>query len=195
MRFLKIKGFSLIEIIVAISLSSIIVGSVFFLFNNVKLIENSTNNKSEIALDVSYTYNLLKNDLSNSIPGIINNELSIYLKNEKELRLHRVDYFNTNQTNLIIVGVKWSIIEGKLYRTTKDFGNKKEHNTELMFDFQKEINFKIERKRNLKYFISNKQVSPSIISLVIGNNIGTRFCCNLSKCKASLSFLKVKETF
>ena len=31
--------------------------------------------------------------------------------------------------------------------------------------------------------------------IVIGNNIGTRFCCNLSKCKASLSFLKVKETF
>ena len=31
--------------------------------------------------------------------------------------------------------------------------------------------------------------------IVIGNNIATRFCCNLSKCKASLSFLKVKETF
>ena len=34
-----------------------------------------------------------------------------------------------------------------------------------------------------------------IMKIVIGNNIGTRFCCNLSKCKASLSFLKVKETF
>ena len=180
MRFLKITGFSLIEIIVAISLSSIIVGSVFFLFNNVKLIENSTNKKSKIALDVSYTYNLLKNDLSNSIPGIINNELSIYLKNEKELRLHRVDYFNTNQTNLIIIGVKWNIIEGKLYRTTKDFGNNKEHNTELIFDFQKEINFKIERKRNLKYFLSNKGVSPSIISLVIGNNIDEIYTFKIS---------------
>ena len=180
MRFQKIRGFSLVEIIVAISLSSIIVGSVFFLFNNVRLIENSTNNKSKMALDVSYMYNLLKNDLSNSIPGIINNELSIYLKNEKELRLHRVDYFNTNQTNLIIIGVKWRIIEGKLYRTTKDFGNNKEHNTELIFDFQKEINFKIERKRNLKYFLSNKQVSPSIISLVIGNNIDEIYTFKIS---------------
>ena len=34
-----------------------------------------------------------------------------------------------------------------------------------------------------------------MMEIVIGNNIGTRFCCNLSKCKASLSFLKVKETF
>ena len=34
-----------------------------------------------------------------------------------------------------------------------------------------------------------------IMKIVTENNIGTRFCCNLSKCKASLSFLKVKETF
>ena len=34
-----------------------------------------------------------------------------------------------------------------------------------------------------------------IMEIEIGNTIGTRFCCNLSKCKASLSFLKVKETF
>ena len=34
-----------------------------------------------------------------------------------------------------------------------------------------------------------------IMEIEIGNTIGTRFCFNLSKCKASLSFLKVKETF
>ena len=34
-----------------------------------------------------------------------------------------------------------------------------------------------------------------IREIVIGNNIGTKFCSNLSKCKAGLSFLKVKETF
>ena len=34
-----------------------------------------------------------------------------------------------------------------------------------------------------------------IMEIAIGNIVGTRFCCNLSKCKTGLSFLKVKETF
>ena len=80
----KLKGFTLIEIIVAISISSVIVSSLFFLLSNINILTNFSKNKSDNNIEIIYFYNLIKNDLSNAVPGIINNEQSIFLKNQNE---------------------------------------------------------------------------------------------------------------
>ena len=77
MKLNHLKGFSLIELIVAISISIIVIGSIFTIFSNINLLEKITTKKSHEAIKIAYAYNLLKNDLSNSIPGIINKEFNI----------------------------------------------------------------------------------------------------------------------
>ena len=112
MKLNHLKGFSLIELIVAISISSIVIGSIFTIFSNINLLEKITTKKSHEAIKIAYAYNLLKNDLSNSIPGIINNELSITLNKQNELILHRVSIEKNSQVNFKIMRVKWHIENG-----------------------------------------------------------------------------------
>ena len=171
MRLSKLRGFSLIELIIAISVSSVLIGSIFYLFSNIKTLEILTSQNSKKASDIAYTYHLLKDDLSNSIPGTINDELSIYLNNKNELILHRVTYDNFDQFNLNIVKVIWRHDKGKLFRSLSSFGNNKDSYEKLVFDFNTDINFKIEKINKLKYFLSSNYLSPSIISLIIGSKI------------------------
>ena len=79
MKLNHLKGFSLIELIVAISISTIIIGGIFTIYSNINYLEKITTKKSYEAIKIAYAYNLLKNDLSNSIPGIINDELKFTL--------------------------------------------------------------------------------------------------------------------
>ena len=81
----RLKGFSLIEIIVVISISSIILSSLFYLFSNINILNKFTTVKTEKSIEFAYFYHLIRNDLSNSVPGIINNENSIYLKDQNNL--------------------------------------------------------------------------------------------------------------
>ena len=84
----RLKGFSLIEIIVVISISSIILSSLFYLFSNINILNKFTTDKTEKSIEFAYFYHLIRNDLSNSVPGIINNENSIYfVKNGSQLIL------------------------------------------------------------------------------------------------------------
>ena len=106
MKLNHFKGFSLIELIVAISISIIVIGSIFTIFSNINLLEKITTKKSHEAIKIAYAYNLLKNDLSNSIPGIINDELSITLNKQNELILHRVSLEKNSQVNFKIMRIE-----------------------------------------------------------------------------------------
>ena len=160
MKLNHLKGFSLIELIVAISISTIIIGGIFTIYSNINYLEKITTKKSYEAIKIAYAYNLLKNDLSNSIPGIINDELSIVLSKRNELTLHRVSLEKNSQIDLKIMKVKWHINDGKLYRSLFNFGNQRTIKKELIYDFKKEINFKIEKVSNL--YISNKNSCHSL---------------------------------
>ncbi len=168
MKFNHLKGFSLIELIVAISISTIVIGGIFNIYSNINSLEKITTKKSHEAIKIAYAYNLLKNDLSNSIPGIINDELSILLSKRNELTLHRVSLEKNSQIDLKIMKVKWHINEGKLYRSLFNFGNQRIINKELIHDFKKEINFKIEKVSNIYISNKNSHSLPSLISIEFG---------------------------
>ena len=168
MKLNHLNGFSLIELIVAVSISAIVIGSIFTIFSNINLLEKITTKKSHEAIKIAYAYNLLKNDLSNSIPGIINDELSIVLSKKNELTLHRVSLEKNSQIDLKIMKVKWHINDGKLYRSLLNFGNQRTINKELIHDFKKDINFKIEKVSNLYISNKNSQSLPSLISIEFG---------------------------
>ena len=169
MKLNHLKGFSLIELIVAISISIIVIGSIFTIFSNINLLEKITTKKSHEAIKIAYAYNLLKNDLSNSIPGIINDELSITLNKQNELILHRVSLDKKSEANFKIMKVKWHIENGKLYRTLFNFGNEETNNNELVHDFKQKINFKIEKVSNLLLSHKDSQITPSLLSIEFGS--------------------------
>tara|TARA_A100001011_G_scaffold338977_2_gene370145 strand:+ start:1143 stop:1694 length:552 start_codon:yes stop_codon:yes gene_type:complete len=169
MKIQHLKGFSLIELIVALSISSIIVGSIFSIFSNINILEKITTKKSNAAIQIAYTYNLLKNDLSNSIPGIVNNKLSVVINSNNELTLHRISMDSNSYNNLKIRKVKWHSKNGKLYRSIFKFGSDKKTNEELIHDFKQEIKFKIEKASNLIISSSKEQLSPAIISVEFGS--------------------------
>ena len=169
MKLNHLKGFSLIELIVAISISIIVIGSIFTIFSNINLLQKITTKKSHEAIKIAYAYNLLKNDLSNSIPGIINDELSITLNKQNELILHRVSLEKNSQVNFKIMKVKWNIENGKLYRTLFNFGNEEINNNELVYDFKQKINFKIEKVSNLLISHKDGQITPSLLSIEFGS--------------------------
>ena len=168
MKLNHLKGFSLIELIVAISISTIVIGGIFTIYSNINSLEKITTKKSYEAIKIAYAYNLLKNDLSNSIPGKVNDELSIVLSKRNELTLHRVSLEKSSQIDLKIMKVKWHINDGKLYRSLFNFGNQRIINKELIYDFKKEINFKIEKVSNLYISNKNSQSLPSHISIEFG---------------------------
>ena len=170
MKLNHLKGFSLIELIVAISISTIVIGGIFTIYSNINSLEKITSKKSHEAIKIAYAYNLLKNDLSNSIPGKVNDELSIVLSKRNELTLHRVSLEKNSQIDLKIMKVKWHINDGKLYRSLFNFGNQRTINKELIHDFKKEINFKIEKVSNLYISNKNSQSLPSLISIEFGTD-------------------------
>ena len=59
MKIQHLKGFSLIELIIALSISSIIVVGIFSIFSNINILEKITTKKSNAAIQIAYTYNLL----------------------------------------------------------------------------------------------------------------------------------------
>ena len=160
----KLKGFTLIEIIVAISISSVIISSLFFLLSNINILTNFTKDKSKENIELVYFYHLIKNDLSNSVPGMINDKQSIYLNNQNELIINSMA-LNIFKTNLI--KIKWQIDDKKIFRTKFNFGEDIKRKRKLIIEFDEEINFKVEKINELS-FSSNKKLSPSLISINIG---------------------------
>ena len=67
----RLKGFSLIEIIVVISISSIILSSLFYLFSNINILNKFTTVKTEKSIEFAYFYHLIRNDLSKILPDNI----------------------------------------------------------------------------------------------------------------------------
>ena len=169
MKFKHLKGFSLIELIIAISISTIVIGGIFTILSNVNFLEKFTTKKSNEAIKIAYAYNLLKNDLSNSIPGIINDKLSINLNNQNELTLHRVSLEKNSKIDFKIIKVRWHSKSGKLYRTLFNFGNQEISNEELIHNFKQEINFKIEKVSNLLTSHKEGQMVPSLLSIEFGS--------------------------
>ena len=165
----KLKGFTLIEIIVAISISSVIISSLFFLLSNINILTNFTKNKSNNNIEIVYFYNLIKNDLSNAVPGIINNEQSIFLKNQNELIVNSMVLNNKNPNLMNLIKLKWHIQNGKIYRTQLSFGENKKGKRKLIIELDEEINFKVEKINKLRFFSNNVKLSPSAISIYIGN--------------------------
>ena len=81
--------------------------------------------KSHETINTVYAYNLLKNDLSNSLPGIVNGELSVKLKNQNELTINRISLAQNSDLKFKIIKVTWNIENGKLYRSIYEFGHDK----------------------------------------------------------------------
>ena len=168
MNFKNFGGFSLIELIIAISISSIIVGVLFSILTNINIIEKTVFKKSHEIINTVYAYNLLKNDLSNSLPGIVNGELSVKLKNQNELTINRISLAQNSDLKFKIIKVTWNIENGKLYRNIYEFGDDEKSNEQLIHDFQREINFKLEKESNLLTALKREQKSPSLLSLILG---------------------------
>ena len=168
MRFKNFGGFSLIELIISISISSIIVGVLFSILTNINIIEKTVFKKSHETINTVYAYNLLKNDLSNSLPGIVNGELSVKLKNQNELTINRISLAKNSDLKFKIIKVTWNIENGKLYRNIYEFGDDEKSNEQLIHDFQREINFKIEKESNLLTALKREQKSPSLLSIILG---------------------------
>ena len=161
MRFLTI------ELIISISISSIIVGVLFSILTNINIIEKTVFKNAE-TINTVYAHNLLKNDLSNSLPGVVNGELSVKLNNQNELTINRISLAQNSDLKFKIIKVTWNIENGKLYRSVYEFGDDKESNEQLIHDFQREINFKLEKESNLLTAIKSDQKSPSLLSLILG---------------------------
>ena len=109
-----------------------------------------------------------KNDLSNSLPGIVNGELSVKLKNQNELIINRFSLAQKSDLKFKIIKVTWSIENGKLYRNIYEFGDDEKSNEQLIHDFKREINFKLEKESNLLTALKREQKSPSLLSLILG---------------------------
>ena len=105
MNFKNFGGFSLVELIISISISSIIVGVLFSILTNINIIEKTVFKKSHETINTVYAYNLLKNDLSNSLPGIVNGELSVKLKNQNELTINRISLAQNSDLKFKIIKV------------------------------------------------------------------------------------------
>ena len=161
----KLKGFTLIEIIVAISISSVIISSLFFLLSNINILTSFTKDKSNENIEFVYFYHLIKNDLSNSLPGMINDQQSIYLENQNELIINSMA-LNIETPHL--VKIKWQIEDKKIFRTLLNFGENVIGKRKLIIELDRETNFKVEKINELSFF-SNTRLSPSLLSVIIGS--------------------------
>ena len=164
----KLKGFTLIEIIVAISISSIIISSLFFLLSNTNVLIKFTKDKSDENIEFIYFYHLLKNDLSNSVPGMINDEQSIYLNNQNELFINSIVLNEKNPDLISLIKTKWHIQNGKIFRTQFNFGEKIKRKSKLIIELDEEINFKVEKINELRFFSNNTKLFPSALSINLG---------------------------
>ena len=171
MKPVKKNGFSLLELLVVIGISSIMISSLFYLFNNINILTSFTQSNSSNGLQIAYFYNLLKDDLSNSIPGIINDEQSIYVNGKNDLIIHRAIKKNKNNNAMNFIKIKWSHLNGKLFRSISYFGDNSFDEPELMFDYGKKISFKPEKMSDLNFISRDKNFSISIVSIVFGNPI------------------------
>ena len=166
----RLKGFSLIEIIVVISISSIILSSLFYLFSNINILNKFTTAKTEKSIEFAYLYHLIRNDLSNSVPGIINNENSIYLKDQNNLVINRLILNNKNPNIKNLIKIKWHNENGKIFRTQYSFANISERNRKLIIDVNDKVSFKMEKINEQRFSNAEDDITPSVISIEIGKN-------------------------
>ena len=166
----RLKGFSLIEIIVVISISSIILSSLFYLFSNINILNKLTTAKTEKSIEFAYFYHLIRNDLSNSVPGIINNENSIYLKDQNNLVINRLILNNKNPKIKNLIKIKWHNENGKIFRTQYSFSNISERNRKLIVDVNEKVSFKMEKINEQRFSNAEDDITPSVISIEIGKN-------------------------
>ena len=120
---IKTSGFSLIELLVVIGVSSIILSFVFYLFNNVNFLTEFIKTKDKKSIELSYTINQLRDDVLHIIPGKIANSSGFQLIDGKKLIFHRLSWnIMGDQKTKKITKVTWEIYGDKLFRQTNDLG-------------------------------------------------------------------------
>ena len=162
-----LNGFSLIELIVVISISSIIISSLFFVFSNINLITHLIKSKDDKTIQIAHFYNQIKNDLSHAVPGKIGDEPGFLILNDKELSFYRLAFNLNNPKFKKIIKITWHEKNGNLYRLKSDIGEiNNTGNQVLFYKYGKDIFFKgLINKKNNPIFSS-----PSAISLIFGSD-------------------------
>ena len=120
---IKTSGFSLIELLVVIGVSSIILSFVFYLFNNVNYLTEFIKTRDKKSIEFSYTINQLRDDVLHIIPGRIANSSGFQLIDGKKLIFHRLSWNITgDEQTKKITKVTWEISGVKLIRQVNDLG-------------------------------------------------------------------------
>ncbi len=120
---IKTSGFSLIELLVVIGVSSIILSFVFYLFNNVNYLTEFIKTRDKKSIEFSYTINQLRDDVLHIIPGRIANSSGFQLIDGKKLIFHRLSWNITgDEQTKKITKVTWEISGVKLIRQANDLG-------------------------------------------------------------------------
>jgi len=134
----KIKnnnGFSLIELLVVIGISSIILSFVFYLFNNVNYLTGFIRIKDKKSIELSYTINQLRDDVLHIIPGRISNLSGFQLIDGEKLIFHRLSWNITgDQQTKKITKVIWETSGDKLFRQTNDLGKNDNNLDKTVFE-------------------------------------------------------------
>jgi len=129
------NGFSLIELLVVIGISSIILSFVFYLFNNVNYLTGFIRIKDKKSIELSYTINQLRDDVLHIIPGRVSNSSGFQLIDGEKLIFHRLSWniMGDRQTKKI-TKVTWKISGDKLFRQTNELGESDNKLDKMVFE-------------------------------------------------------------
>ena len=170
----KKHGFSLIELLVVIGVSSIILSFVFYLFNNVNFLTERINTKDRNSIELAYAINQLRDDVLHIIPGKVSKSSGFQLINGKKLIIHRLNWDLIRNKKFKVSKVTWEIVGDRILRITSDLGqrndnalNKLEFNTN-----SSEVSFSVIVNKNIQQnFSSDVTLNlPEGINLFFGKD-------------------------
>ena len=168
----KNNGFSLIELLVVIGISSIILSFIFYLFNNINYLTEFIKTKDKKSIELSYTINQLRDDVLHIIPGKIANSSGFQLIDGEKLIFHRLSWnMMGDQKTKKITKVTWVVSSDKLLRQSNDLGKKIYNSDKIEFKTNNSnVSFSvIINDKNQPNFSSDVTLNlPEGINLIVG---------------------------
>ena len=166
-------GFSLIELMVVIAVSSIVIGGSSMILSNVSFFSNIFDDKNKKSLEYAFVQNMLRDDIIHILPGQIKGQSNFEIKDGNFLIIHRLSTDLIDKINLKIIRVEWKFSKGILSRTVSQFGEYSKNEDRRIFniDFDKVEFFSHDIKGNLsrKFIPKTSTNFPKGISVKFGS--------------------------
>ena len=110
------KGYTLIEVLVVIVISSIILSSSTFVLRNSINVTSELKKINSLSLNNIHFQSLLRNDLRHAINGKEGNKDSFILSNGNELSFLRLGLNDDDFSNVNLFKIKWEVQNKKITR-------------------------------------------------------------------------------